>query len=414
MRGQSPQQRWAELVLAWVHGHRIAAAAGSPGETGQPRALLSEALRRDGVRARRHRLLQILHEAPSLGVAPESLRERLAWYFPLVPAAVIAEETAALLAEGGAFGLIADGALTTLGLELVGAADEQITRADARLVEALTAHAPAPVREVLVDADGTLVIPGRPAEELRSLLDWAEPVSRGAGLTLRLTSASVRSALGAGRDPGALLALLEQTCPTPLPQAVAYLIEDETRRHARIEVARASTVLTADAEVLDRLLTSSDAAALRLRRVAPTVVITDADAGFALQTARRCGLSPVAVGPDGTPGEELTHALLGGPVDTDLITVDTPDLRIPAAEAVERIRAADAGEEEMSLTDQLLAAIARAQPVQLGIVDGRGGIEVRTAVPLALEGGRLRARDEKADGTASEEFTVLVHRVTLG
>src|SRR5699024_7944116 len=57
---------------------------------------------------------------------------------------------------------------------------------------------PPPVEEVLLDADLTVVIPGRPAESLLPLLDWTEPVSRGGALTLRFTTASVRRALGDG------------------------------------------------------------------------------------------------------------------------------------------------------------------------------------------------------------------------
>ena len=48
--------------------------------------------------------------------------------------------------------------------------------------------------------------------------------------------------------------------------------------------------------------------------------------------------------------------------------------------------------------------------IALGVVDGRGGVVVKRARPLSLEGGRLRAREADRD----EEFTVLVHRVTLG
>lgn len=62
------------------------------------------------------------------------------------------------------------------------------------------------------------------------------------------------------------------------------------------------------------------------------------------------------------------------------------------------------------MTDRLLEAIAEGSPIRLGIVDGRGGIIERDAVPVSLEGGRPRARDVRG----ADEFTVLVHRVTLG
>ena len=406
-----PALRWAELVLAWARGHHVAAVVGTPDASGTGRSLLSEMTRRDGVRTRRGSLLRLLRTSPGIDASEDSLAAALAWAFPLVPAEVIREETAALRTEGQALGLLDGGALTALGHELVLALDEEITRADARLASALEEAAPEPVEEVLLDADLTAVIPGRPAERLMPLLDWAEVVSRGGALTLRFTPAAVRRALGDGRDAEALLVLLEEVSRSPVPQALSYLLRDEQRRHGRVQVSRATTVLTAEPEVLDLLQVAPEAKALGLHRLAPTVAVTLSDPGFALQVSRQAGLSPQAVGADGKPvPEELTHSLRGGPVEPDLVTIDGPELRLPAAEAVARLRAAEEGEGDLSVTDRLLDAIARSEEIPLGIVDGRGGVVVRTALPLSLEGGRLRARE----AGRQEEFTVLVHRVTLG
>lgn len=406
-----PAQRWAELVLAWARGHHVAAVVGTPDASGTGRSLLSEMTRRDGVRTRRGSLLRLLRTSPGIDASEDSLAAALAWAFPLVPAEVIREETAALRTEGQALGLLDGGALTALGHALVLALDEEITRADARLASALEKAAPEPVEEVLLDADLTAVIPGRPAERLMPLLDWAEVVSRGGALTLRFTPAAVRRALGDGRDAEALLRLLEEVSRSPVPQALSYLLRDEQRRHGRVQVSRATTVLTAEPEVLDLLQVAPEAKALGLHRLAPTVAVTLSDPGFALQVSRQAGLAPQAVGADGKPvPEELTHSLRGGPVEPDLVTIDGPELRLPAAEAVARLRAAEEGEGDLSVTDRLLDAIARSEEIPLGIVDGRGGVVVRTALPLSLEGGRLRAREVGRQ----EEFTVLVHRVTLG
>lgn len=410
-RVQAPEQRWSELVLAWALGHHLAAVVGTPDSSGTGRALLSDLTRRDGVRTRRGSLLRTLRTCPGIHATRESLALCLAWAFPLVPAEVIEEETGALLTEGEALGVLDGGALTVLGQELVLALDEDVTEADARLTGALRAAAPTPVDEVLLDADLTAVVPGRPAERLLPLLDWAEVVSRGGALTLRFSTTSVRRALGAGRDAEALLVLLEEASRSPVPQALRYLLRDEQRRHGRVQVSRATTVLTAESEVLDLLQVAPEASALTLHRLAPTVAVTLSDPGFALQVARQAGLSPQAVGPDGRPaGPELAHSLPGGPVDPDLVTVDGPELRVPAAEAVARIRAAEEGATDLSVTDRLLDAIAQEGELPLGIVDGRGGVVVKQVRPLSLEGGRLRARELGHD----EEFTVLVHRVTLG
>lgn len=409
-------QRWAELVQAWAHGHHLAAPVGTPAPgssadtsaTSAPRALLSDDLHRDGIRARRLAVLRFLYESPGIAAEPTSIMRALAWSFPLVPPAVIAEEVEAVLLEGQTLGVIDTGALTELGIAVVDSLGASVDRADTRLTQALAQAAPDPVDELLIDSDGTVTIPGRPAPALHPLLAWSEVVSRGGGITLRLTSSSVRQALGAGRDPLALLDLLQAHSRTPVPQTVDYLVRDEMRRHGRVEVSRASTVLTAEPDVLDLLTVSESAAALSLRRLAPTVAVTSSDAGFVLQVLRRAGVSPAAVGADGRSAGQAAHLLHGRSPATDLVTADGPDLRVPPDEAVARLRAADAGQREQSVSDRLLAAIAESAMLELGVVDGRGGVERRRAVPLALDGGRLRARDD-----AGQEFTVLVHRVTL-
>lgn len=410
-RERSAESRWAELALGWARGHHLAAVVGTPDSSGTARPLLSDLTRRDGVRTRRGSLLRALRTSPGISATPESLQASLAWAFPLVPAPVIAEETAAMLREGEALGLVDAGALTVLGGQLVLALDEDVMQADRRLTEALEVSAPPPVSEVLVDADLTVVIPGRPSEQLMPLLDWTEVVSRGGAVTLRLSASSIRRALGVGGDPELLLDLLREHSRAPLPQAVEYLVRDEQRRHGRVQVSRAATVLQAEAEVLDLLQAAAEATALNLRRLAPTVAVTMSDPGFALQCARRAGLSPQAVGADGRPADaQLSHSLAGGPLAADLVTVDGPELRLPPAEAVARIREAEAGDADLSVTDRLLEAIAQGTSLALGIVDGRGGVVVKQAQPISLEGGRLRAREAGRD----EEFTVLVHRVTLG
>ncbi|WP_114855547.1 helicase-associated domain-containing protein [Brachybacterium sp. YJGR34] len=409
-RLQGAEQRWAELVLAWAAGHHLAAVVGTPDSSGTGRSLMSDLTRRDGVRTRRTVLLRILRTSPGLDATEESLAAALSWSFPLVPAEVIREEVAALLVEGRALGLLDGGALTLLGHELVLALDEDVTAADARLAAALTEAAPPPVDEVLLDADLTAVVPGRPAERLLPLLDWTEPISRGGALTLRFTAASVRRALGDGRDAQALLALLEDASRSPVPQSLRYLLQDEQRRHGRLRISRAQTVLTAEPEVLDLLQAAPEATSLGLHRLAPTVAISLGDPGYALQVARQAGLAPQAVGADGRPvPADLSHSLRGGPVDPDLVTIEGPALPLPAAEAVARIRAAEDGQTELSVTDRLLEAIAQETEIPMGIVDGRGGVVVKRARPLSLEGGRLRAREHGHD----EEFTVLVHRVAL-
>ncbi|MDO5662558.1 MAG: helicase-associated domain-containing protein, partial [Brachybacterium sp.] len=403
---------------AWAGSHHLAGIVGTRDAQNSTRAALSDGTRREGARTRRRSLIRQLGAHPDAHVDAAALEASLRWAFPLVPDQVITEEVAALLTEATALGVVGDGGLTVLGAALAHALDLPITAADAHLAAALRDAAPPPVEEVLLDADLTVVIPGRPAERLLLLTDWTEPISRGGALTARFTAASVRRALQAGRDPDELRELLAATSRSPVPQALEYLLRDEQRRHGQVRIGRASSFLTADEDVLTLFQTSEHAAPLALQRIAPTVAVTTSDPGFVLQCVRRSGLSPLAVGPDGrTAGEDQRdHTLRGGgtvrtEIHESLQRIDGPELQLTAAEAVARIRAAEEpGAEDPSVTDRLLEAIAHGTALRVGIVDGRGGVVAREAVPLSLEGGRLRARDARGD----EEFTVLVHRVTLG
>lgn len=412
------EERWAELALSWARSRHIASLAGTADATGAARALLGGALSRDGVRAHRRTLLEALRASCGVHAAEESLVDLLGWSFPLAASAHLREETRALLIEGAALGLVLDGALTGLGRALVDALDEDLPAADAHLAAALRTVAPPAVDEVLLDADLTATIPGRPAERLLKLQDWTEVVSRGGALTLRFTAATVRRAMGAGHDGDRLLALLREASRSGVPQALEYLLRDESRRHGQVRIGRAASWLTAEEHVLTLFQGSPHAEPLALQRLAPTVAVTTSEPGLVLQMVRRSGLSGLAVGPDGQVAAdgadrraEARAGLGGAPVEPDIETVAGPELRLSPSEAVARIRAAErSASEDPSVTDRLLEAIAGGTTLRLGIVDGRGGILAREAVPISLDGGRLRARDTRG----TEEFTVLVHRVTLG
>jgi hypothetical protein len=421
---RSAESRWSELVLAWVHGEHLAVAAGSADATGTPRALLSAATRIDQAAVRRRRLLLMLAEDPGTGRPADGLRAALAWWHPLVPAALIAHDVDALLREGGALGLVDAGALTALGAALVDVMDADLRTADARLEQTLRELSPAPVDEVLLGADLTIVVPGRPSARLAALEDWAEVVSRGGALTLRATSESVRTALQDGRDAEDLLGLLREASRAPLPQGLEYLVRDEQRRLGQVHVGTAAAYVTGEEDALALLLAHPGAAGAGLHRLAPTVAVAACEPRALLRLASAAGLSPLAEGQgvrlasgaSGLPGSAAARRLstADGPAGQGERLVRAPSPAGPSAgidpaEGVARLRRAEAGGGAPSTVDRLLEAAGTSRALELGIVDGRGGIERRRAVPLAVEDGRLRACGTE-DG---REFTVLVQRVSL-
>jgi hypothetical protein len=205
------------------------------------------------------------------------------------------------------------------------------------------------------------------------------------------------------------------------PQALEYLVHDEQRRLGQVHVGAARSYVTGEEDVIALLLAQPGAAGAGLQRLAPTVAIASCEPRMLLRLAAAAGLSPLADGDAGGPAVRLGAR---GPTDAaparrgageaaeQLMRAPAapgPSALLDPAQAVARLRRAESGEGAPSTVDLLLEASAAGRSVSLGIVDGRGGIERLDAVPLAVEDGRLRAR-AAADG---EEFTVLVHRVTL-
>ena len=405
--------RWAALVLGWRAMDDVPSLAGAADASGSPRALLSNAVRVPGAGRRRAILLAALADAPESTAAAADLASILAWHAPLLDPRAQEAEAGAFLAEATALGLVLDGALTALGAALALTDDRDPVAAESVLADALAPLLPAEVDEVLLDADLTVTVPGRPSPRVHEILAWTVPESRGGALTARFTPPSVRGALAGGADPERLLSLLADASRTPVPQALAYLIADERRRHGSVSVARASSVLTAEEEVLARFSATPQAEALALRLLAPTVAITTSDPAFVLEMVRRSGLRGIAVGPDGRPAPD-PGAAVSARSSLELADDAGDHDRLPsvsAQELVARLRAAEGRPTaETSVADRLLEAIADGRTLEIGIVDGRGSVTTRKARPLSLEGGRLRARNAQGDG----EFTVLVHRVTLG
>ena len=86
-----------------------------------------------------------------------------------------------------------------------------------------------------------------------------------------------------------------------MPQPLTYLIDDVARRHGLLRVGSASSYLRCDdPAVLDELMAGRAGATLRLRRLAPTVVVTPTAPDVLLDRLRELGLAPAAEGGDGS------------------------------------------------------------------------------------------------------------------
>ncbi|MGO4426572.1 helicase-associated domain-containing protein, partial [Streptomyces sp. MCAF7] len=164
---------------------------------------------------------------------------------------------------------------TPPGRPLSGAEAAAAAATAARLLAPLL---PQPLDHVLLQADLTAVAPGPLERPLAAMLGvLAEVESKGAATVYRFTPASVRRALDAGQAASDLHAFLAEHSRTPVPQPLAYLIDDVARKHGRLRVGAASAYVRCDDDtLLAEILADRRSAGLRLRRLAPTVLAAQA------------------------------------------------------------------------------------------------------------------------------------------
>ena len=168
--------------------------------------------------------------------------------------------------------------------------------------EALETLLPEPVDHVLLQADLTAIAPGPLEQELaRKLSLVADVESRGGATVYRFAASSVRRAFDAGWSAAEVHDFVSSTSRTPVPQSLTYLVDDVSRRFGTLRAGHAESFLRSDDETaLTELVHAPGAESLRLRRIAPTVVVSDVPLGTLLPRIRELGLAPVVEAVDGT------------------------------------------------------------------------------------------------------------------
>ncbi|KMS74707.1 DNA-binding protein [Streptomyces viridochromogenes] len=466
---QPPAQRWALLAQAWLTATRTAGVVGGRDTKDRTLSALGPGLDRSAAPEVRHRVLTLLAGLPE-GASPstESVLARLRWERPLRGPQQDDDLRGRLarwtLSEAEMLGVTGRGALSAHGRALLGApqpepaAEEQPAGPGDKLpvhhrpapppeplspTEQATASAtaarllapllPEPLDHVLLQADLTAVAPGplrRPLADMLSVL--ADVESKGGATVYRFTPGSVRRALDAGRSASDLHAFLAEHSRTPVPQPLAYLIDDVARKHGHLRVGAASGYVRCDDDaVLNEILADKRAAGLRLRRLAPTVLATHTDPATLLEGLRAMGFAPAAESAEGdvlitradahrTPPRTAPEPVPDGP--------PTPDATLLAA-AIRAIRAGDlasttprkpsatgpavtGGELPRTTPAETLAtmqaAVLTGEALWIGYVNAEGAASQRVIAPVRVEGGFVTAYDHTAD----EVRTYPLHRIT--
>jgi hypothetical protein len=423
-RDKPTEARWAALAEAWLHASRVPGLVGTRTDRDRLVTTLGPELERASAPDVRAMVLDDLRQAGDDNApSGDSLTARVRWRRPRRAGPFVDDLVAWTIREAAQLGITGLGALSRHGRELI--------QGRATAAAALAPLLPTPLDYVLLQADLTAVAPGPLTRELASELGLAADVESTGGATVyRFTEASVRRSLDSGRTAAALHRLLGAHSRTPVPQPLTYLIDDVARRHGRIRIGVATAYVRCDDEaVLEQLLAERRTDPLRLRKLAPTVLATQAEADEVLEVLRSIGYAPVAETPFGdlfvrrpdsrrTPHRQRPPQLTTEPPvpAPAVIAASVRAMRAGdrAASAVRRSESSEVASHEIPRTatadalDLLRRAAAAQAAVAIGYVNSEGRASHRVIEPLSVEGGYVSAFDHLRD----EVRTFAVHRIT--
>ncbi|WP_326581896.1 helicase C-terminal domain-containing protein [Streptomyces sp. NBC_00481] len=486
-------ERWAWLATAWLTATRTPGVIGERDAKDRTLSALGPGLDRSAAPEVRHRVLALLAALPAgASATPDSVLARLRWERPTrggrqspppqqqpappgrpSPPAGQADDLRArvarwTLSEAESLGVTGRGALSSHGRALLGLPHEAVATAElpatpgdklpahhvplphhpgpapspdpvaeqaaaaARATRLLAPLLPEPLDHVLLQADLTAVAPGplkRPLADVLGVL--ADVESKGGATVYRFTPGSVRRALDAGRSASDLHDFLTAHSRTPVPQPLAYLIDDVARRHGHLRIGAASAYVRCDDDaMLSEILADKRSQGLGLRRLAPTVLAAQADPGTLLDGLRAMGYAPAAESAEGdvlitrahahrTPARTAPEPVPDGPPVPDdtllgaaIRAIRAGDLASTTPRRTTGGPAAPTGELPRTGSAETLAtmqaAVLTGESLWIGYVNAEGSASQRVIAPVRVEGGFVTAYDHTAD----EVRTFPLHRIT--
>jgi len=419
-------ERWTALALAWLASPRLMSLVGTREQSRKALNALVSDLERSWASETRRDTLTVLAGLPegevlAAGTGVPSLVDRVRWLRPRRPAQR-AEAVAWTVEESAVLGVTALGGLSTHGRALLEADDPR--RDAAKVLEPLL---PSPVDHVLLQADLTAVAPGPLEHDLaHKLAMMADIESRGGATVYRFTATSVRRAFDSGWSSAEVHGFIASSSRTPVPQPLVYLVDDVARRFGTVRVGAAGSFLRSDDEsALAELVHNPQASGLRLRRLAPTVVVSDVPVDVLLPRLRELGVAPVVEAPDGTVRLARKDSHRARPPRPRPASPDLGAARLTArvAATVGAIRAGDRAAQSrprrpeaaslsrggpMATMAALREAVETRTTVWIAYLDNHGSTVERVVDPVKVEGGWLTAFDHRADDVRS----FAVHRIT--
>ena len=391
---KSAEERWYSLVVLWLDTSRVSGLIGKNSDKNV--APLGPELDRAGASLIRRSTLKVLNDNPQLTPDVKSLQEIVKWINPQRANNDYVEWT---LREAEWLGITGQGALSTFGSNLLN--EKEVLEIESAL--------PKPVDHILIQADNSAVAPGPLTPELASEMGTiADIESRGGATVYRFSDSSIRRGLDHGKTGDQIKTFLSKISKTPMPQPLEYLITDIAKRHGRLRVGSAHTYIRCEDEgLVQQILHDQKCEHLRLRKIAPQVLVTDFELAEVIGELREFGYLPAA---ENSGGVLLSQPNLrrskSRPKPPRIISEFTAPKDAIVTAAVKTIRAGErskkvepiipgtSSNETLALINQY---INEGKSLIISYADNNGGVSNRIIEPISISLGTLTARDETSD-----------------
>jgi len=388
------EERWYALVVLWLDTSRVSGLIGKVGD--KSIAPLGPELDRAGACLIRRTTLKVLTENLQICPDTKSIQETVKWWNPQRANSDFVEWS---LREAEWLGVTGQGAISTFGIKLLSESE------DLGIESAL----PKPVDHILIQADNSAVAPGPLLPELASEMGTiADIESRGGATVYRFSEASIRRGLDHGKTGDQIKTFLGRTSKTPMPQPLEYLIADVAKRHGRLRVGSAHTYIRCEDEgLVQQILHDKKCEHLRLRKIAPQVLVTDFELAEVIGELREFGYLPAAENAGGVllsqPNLRRSKSRPKPPRIISEFTAPKEAIVIAAVKSIktgERSRKVEpivpgtSSNETLALINQY---IAEGKTLMISYADNNGGVSNRIIDPISISLGTLTARDEASD-----------------
>jgi hypothetical protein len=233
----------------------------------------------------------------------------------------------------------------------------------------------------------------------------ADIESRGGATVYRFSEASIRRGLDHGQTGDQIKDFLKRTSKTPVPQPLEYLINDVAKRHGRLRVGASNSYIRCEDEALiQQIIVDKKLDHLRLRKLAPQVLISDAESIEVINTLREAGYLPAAENSTGIlVSAPAVRRAKSRPKPPRIISEFQSPSDVVISSAVRALRAGQKAsahkprEVPRTTANETLALlhqyIEEEASLTIGYADTNGGVSNRLIDPLKISLGTLMARD---------------------